>query len=44
MKNFMLECVFSFEEYGKNVKKEEANGCSLETLKVLLDAAGHVLT
>ena len=43
MKNFMLECVFSFEEYAKNVKKE-ATGSSLETLKVLLDAAGHVLT
>ena len=39
----MLECVFNFEEYSKNVKGE-ATGCSLETLKVLLDAAGHVLT
>ena len=43
MKNVMLECVFNFEEYAKNVK-EKAPGSSLETLEILLDAAGHVLT
>ena len=41
MKTVILECVFSFEEYAKNVK-EKATGSSLETLEVLLDAAGHV--
>ena len=39
----MLECVFSFEEYAKTVK-ERATGSSLQTLEVLLDSAGHVLT
>ena len=43
MKNFMLGCIFIFEEYAKNVK-EKVSGCSLETLEVLSDAVGHELT
>ena len=39
----MLGLRFSFEAYAKNVR-EKATKCPLKTTKILLDAAGHVLT